>query len=399
MADSMRIDGFGVPPKTGAIAACLILGSIALLMLGLQPLLLGSLAEAGRLDVAEVGYAATSELLAIGIVSALAGMLLKPHRLRLMSIAACLVLAAANFGTIYVDGMGIVLLRAVAGSASGLLVWVAVNLITRGQSPERLSGIFVTLQTLMQFALAATLPVTLLPIYGANVGLFALGSFSVLAIACTFFIPDRFEPLPKTEETTSTALPISGIVALLVVFLYLAAIVGLWVYIERVGVLAGVSPQTAGLAVAVALAAQVVGGFAATALAGRVNAVFAFIACGLANIALVGVFALQPGATVYLLSVAAFGFIWLFALPFQVPLLIEADPSRRSAMLMAGAQLLGCSAGPMLTSAVATDHDMSGVLDVTAVVFVLAVAIAFTLHLRFARAHHAASVIIVEPAD
>lgn len=399
MTDSMRIDGFGAPPTTGAVAACLILGSIALLMLGLQPLLLGALAEAGRLNVAEVGYAATSELLAIGIVSALAGILLKPHRLRLLSIAACLVLAAANFGTIYVDGMGIVLLRAVAGSASGLLVWVAVNLITRGQSPERLSGIFVTLQTLMQFVLAAALPVTLLPIYGVNVGLFTLGALSVLAIACTFFIPDRFEPLPKADDTPGAALPISGIVALLVVFLYLAAIVGLWVYIERVGVLAGVSAQTAGLAVAVALAAQVVGGFSATALAGRVNAVFAFIACGLANIALVGVFAMQPGAAIYLLCVAAFGFLWLFALPFQVPLLIEADPSRRSAMLMAGAQLLGCSAGPMLTSAVATDHDMSGVLDVTAVVLALAVAIAFILHLRFARAHHAASVIIVEPAD
>jgi hypothetical protein len=59
-----------------------------------------------------------------------------------------------------------------------------------------------------------------------------------------------------------------------------------------------------------------------------------------------------PGAA------GVFGFVWLFASPYLTPLAIEADPSRRAALLGPGASLLGCGAGPLLASFVVTGADV-----------------------------------------
>jgi DHA1 family inner membrane transport protein len=68
------------------------------------------------------------------------------------------------------------------------------------------------------------------------------------------------------------------------------------------------------------------------------------------------------GQVPYMLGVIAFGFLWLFAMPFQTRLLILIDPTRRSAMLLSAAQLVGCAAGPLVTSAFATDARLNGAL-------------------------------------
>ncbi|MGJ3626873.1 hypothetical protein AB5I41_08240 [Sphingomonas sp. MMS24-JH45] len=58
---------------------------------------------------------------------------------------------------------------------------------------------------------------------------------------------------------------------------------------------------------------------------------------------------LSAGASVA--ATALFGFLWLFALPFQAPLVIAADPTRRAALLIGGAQLAGSSVGPIMAGA------------------------------------------------
>jgi zinc transporter ZupT len=50
-------------------------------------------------------------------------------------------------------------------------------------------------------------------------------------------------------------------------------------------------------------------------------------------------------------------------------LLIQVDPTRRAAMLTAGAQLLGGSAGPILTGFFASETNVAPVLPAAAVLF------------------------------
>ena len=87
-----------------------------------------------------------------------------------------------------------------------------------------------------------------------------------------------------------------------------------------------------------------------------------------------------------LLATGLFGFFWLFFMPFLAPMTIEADPTRRAAMLLGGAQLLGGSLGPLLASAMVSDTDARGALAFGAGSLTLALVLAIGLHLRHARA-------------
>ncbi len=162
----------------------------------------------------------------------------------------------------------------------------------------------------------------------------------------------------------------------------MAFIVGVWVYAEPLSRQAGHAPTVAGVAVSVSLACQVLGGATATLLAGRLRWFPTLMFCAIANVGCLLAFATLPGESLYLLTSGVFGFFWLFSLPFMVPMAIAADPTRRAAVLVGGAELAGGSLGPLFASFVVSDADVRGALGFGAVALAVTVAIAFALRRR-----------------
>ena len=70
------------------IAAALAVGSIGLLMLGAQPVVLGELVERKVISLEGVGIVAMGEIIAIGVGVALGDALLATTRMRLVAIVA-----------------------------------------------------------------------------------------------------------------------------------------------------------------------------------------------------------------------------------------------------------------------------------------------------------------------
>jgi len=347
-------------------------GVTALLIAGLQPVILGGLEREGRLTSSQIGLAATVELLALGLACGLAAAFLKPDRVRLKMTAVCLAHAAAMFATAWTSGAGVIALRGVAGAFAGLMLWMAISMISRAGRPERASGVFVVAQTLAQLVLAAALPATVVPQFGINGALTVLAAISVLTAVAAALGPDRFVPLPKPERGHARLGP-RPLASLLAAFLFLAFIVALWVYLEPLAALSGLTPRQAGLAVAVALGMQVLGGAAATAVGRRWRPAAVLIAVGAMNAAILAVLWGGPDPALFMGAVAVFGFLWLFALPFQTLLLIQADPTRRAAMQLGTAQLLGSSFGPLAASMVVGDGDVRRAIALSAVLLLAAV--------------------------
>jgi DHA1 family inner membrane transport protein len=357
-------------------------GSMGLMMLGLQPLVLGALATEHRLTEDQIGLAATAEWLALGLTTGLLASLLTPARLKSINAAACLVLAGANIGGMYASGLGFVASRFCAGMAGGVLVWIAIALITRAARPDRFSGIFLVGQTLAQAGLAAILPATLMLRYGANGGLASLAALGVLCIGLSAWLPSRLAALPAPAEGHG-ALPLPGLVGLAAVFFTMAGVVGFWIFAEQLGTGAHIGATITGYAVAGALAAQVAGGSAATWLSGKLPTVPTLALAGAVNIGVA--LALSGGAfpaAVYVTAIVLFGFMWLFAMPFQTRLLIDADPSRRAAMLLSAAQLLGSSAGPIVTSQFATSTSLAGAMRADTGLFAAGIVLVISLYRR-----------------
>lgn len=366
----------GPRPAALQIAAAMAVGVCGVMIAGLQPLLLGGLAADGRLTATEIGHAATAELLAMGLTAGLAGAWLKPHRLPLIGAGAALVLAAIDFATMQAGGGALIALRGLAGVPSGVLVWITIALIARSPTPERWSGIFLALQTLLQGLWAAGLTAA-----GAD----ADSGFGSLAVLCgvtalaALALPRAYAPLAKGVEEAGLP-PARGWLALAGCFLFLAFTISVWVYAEPLSRQAGHGPEVIGTAVSLSLGCQVLGGLTATVLAGRIGWFPALMGSGLAFFAVLAGLSQLPGPGAFLALQGLFGFLWLFALPFVVPMTIEADPKRRAAVLIGGAQLIGGGLGPLAAAEMVGEADARGVLIFGAVCLALALAIAAVLH-------------------
>jgi hypothetical protein len=204
-----------------------------------------------------------------------------------------------------------------------------------------------------------------------------------LNAAVALLLPPALAPLPRAA--TGTLPNARGWTALAVSFLLLGATSAAWVYLERFSAQSNHDAAVAGQAVSLSLAFQVAGGLAATLLAGRISWFGVLVGCAIADLAIFAGFATLPSAALFLALAAAMGFIWLFALPFLVPMTIEADPTRRAALLIGGAQLVGGSLGPLFASLLVSESDARGALHFSLSFVALAAVVLITLHLTRAR--------------
>jgi hypothetical protein len=368
----------GARPSNTQIFALMFCGVVGLMIPGLQPLLLGALAEEGRVSASQLGVVATAELLAMGLTAGLAGSLLKASRLKLIAIIALTLLAALDAITPFARGGMVMLVRAAAGVPSGVLVWIAIAFIARTPTPERWAGAYVTAQTLGQFLMAALATTFIAPRFGADGGFVALAVLCLASVPAALMLPHELAPLPAAA---TAGLPNArGWVALSASFLFLAASSGVWVYVEQLSHQARHGAAVAGQAVSLSLALQVAGGITATLLAGRIRWLWALMGCGLADLAIFAGFASMPEPLPFIALTGGLGFAWLLATPFLVPMTIEADPTRRAALLIGGAQLIGGSLGPLFASFFVIDADARGALAFASAGVMAAGAIVLGLH-------------------
>jgi len=341
------------------IVAALTIGSAALLMPGLQPMLLGELVAQKRISLAGVGLVAMGEIVALGLGVILGNSLLSPRRLSKTAVIAALLAALFDLLTMRLDGdTAFAVVRALCGLSEGVLVWVTTCVILRSAAPARLAGIYLVVQTLAQAAVAAVLAWTVIPRAGWPGGFAALAGLSA---ASSILAPALRPRMPELVAAESGRPPLSAaaIFTFLVVFAQMSAIGSLWAYLDPLGRGAGLDGESVRMLVSVVLLLQVAGGSAGAIVVRRANAVPVLTAASLlqATIAF-SVYALAgPAVMRFAVSCAVFGFVWLFLMPFQVRLALDADPAGRVAMWVPALQLLGVAFGPLLASFFAAGED------------------------------------------
>ncbi|VVT14374.1 conserved membrane hypothetical protein [Sphingomonas sp. EC-HK361] len=350
--------GFTVAQRIAVLAV----GVVGVLIPGLQPQLLGALAAEGRVSESLLGHVATAELLAMGIAAGGAGFVLPITRLRATAAAVILLVAALDALTPGISGAALVAIRAVVGLGEGVLIWLAIGLIVRAAEPARWSGVYLAIQTLAQFAVATLLGLYVIPAAGSAGGFQALGIATVLGLIAVPWLPRRYAPLVRDDAANAAPIPARGFMALAGVLVYLAFVVAVWVYVEPLARERAIPAGTIAVIAPLSLAMQVVGAGAATMLAGHVPALPTLVAVGAVNLLLLFVIGTPPSAGAFLAATSVFGFLWLFAMPFQVPAVIAADPSRRAAALIGGAQLVGSSLGPFTAALLIGDGATGAVL-------------------------------------
>jgi DHA1 family inner membrane transport protein len=351
------------PIPASQVVAALAIGTIAVLMVGIQPIVLGELVDAHQVTLEGVGIVAMAEIILLGLGVVLGDALLPVGQLRFITIAAALAAAGLDGLTLQATGDGaMTAVRAAAGLAEGVLVWGTTGVIVRTANPARVGGIFFVLKTLAQALVGLLLANAIIPRWGWQGGFMVLG---VLALSCcllSFAQPARLAALapPAVSGFRWSARTVQP---LAVAFLQLATLGSFWAYLEPLGKDAGFDARGAQTLIAAVLATQVVAGSVATAAVRRLPVVPTLVACSLALAAVTAtVHQLPAGHTRdFALACLVFGFVWLFMLPFQIGLAFRADASGRLASLVPAAQLLGSAFGPLMASFIVEGENASAV--------------------------------------
>jgi len=357
------------------VAAALAVGTIGVLMVGIQPILLGELVEAKKVSLEGVGIVAMAEIVTLGLGVVLGDALLPWSRLRLITIVAALLAASLDLLTLLAAGDGaMTAVRAAAGLPEGILIWGATGVVVRTANPSRIAGIFFVAQTLAQAALGALLANLIIPHAGWQGGFVTLGALALLPCLLAFRQPARLAPLaPSTVSgfrwSMATLLPLA------VVFLQLAMLGSFWAYLEPMGKAAGFDARAAQTLIAGVLAMQVVGGTVASLVVRRLAVVPTLVACSVVLAAVMTTIHQLPGGSMlnFALGCALFGFVWLFMLPFHIGLAFRADASGRLAGLVPAAQLLGSAFGP-LTASFIVDGENAAAVPLLSAAFAIAAA-------------------------
>lgn len=350
-----------VPPRR-SLAAPIALGCAALLIFGVQPALLSGLVTDGRVSEAAAGMIVTAELLSMACGSALGPALLRLTSARPLIFAACLLLALGNAMTAVPDGLWLIMAaRAICGLVEGLIVAVPATAIANAEQPERASALFLIAQALSQIAAVALLPGARFGGTAADGAVFVMGATAIAVAAAAWMLPAALRPAPPRaggERLGGTSL--AGLTASAG---YLGAIIVVWSYF---GIWLQAAPATAALesyALGISLAFQLAGATAAAAIGGKISNRKIILGAAAGEILLIVFLVMAPGQpNAALIFSALFGFLWQFGSPAFVGLLIEIDPSRRAALFIPPAQLLGAAMLPLLAAAIVGRFGVSGAM-------------------------------------
>jgi MFS family permease len=320
------------------------------MMTGIQPVLLGGLAEEGRLSEANLGRVAWVEVAALALAAAIGPRLLRFGSARRTIAAACLALALAN-AVVYVshDTAALILSRIFAGLMEGLLLATANIAITRGRHPERLSALFLMVSAIPQVAASYLLPATVMPRFGADSGFGILCVLSVVGIAVAFLLGNEIQDAPPRKPAAQVWTP-AVLIGLCAVILQNAANGAGWEYQARIGENLRFPGSVVGTAIAADLIFQIIGTFAVAWIAWRLPFRTVLLASCFIQAGILIVMGMVHTPFAYIAICALFGMMWLGVNPFQVSLLIDLDKTRQVALLLASLQLMGFSTGPLICS-------------------------------------------------
>jgi DHA1 family inner membrane transport protein len=355
-----------VPSRRQTISA-LTLGSVALLIPGLQPLLLGELVARQRITLTGVGVVAMGEIITLGLGVIVGNALLSAARLPAVTLITAALLSLLDLLTMQLNGDApFVAIRAFAGLLEGILVWVTTSVIVRTPAPDRLAALFLASQTLAQAAVAALLASVVIPRSGWPAGFAVLAVLSAALIILAPALRPGLQPLRSQDSTPPLRSPATWL-TFAVVLAQMSSIGALWAYLDPLGRNVGLTGSQVGVLISTVLLIQVAGGSTAAGVVRRLPAPAILLATSLLLAGVTATVHTQPSALFFCALCGLFGFVWLFRMPFQVRLAFSADPTGRVAVLVPALQLLGSAFGPLLASLLfVTDDDARSVPLVSA---------------------------------
>jgi DHA1 family inner membrane transport protein len=344
-------DPFVVQDGTAAIASAMWIGTAALMVLGIQPILLAALIAEHRITDMLLGRLATAEVLAIAAGSVFGTAFFRTGGMRAKAAFLSGLLARVNVGSCYASSAtALLVLRGAAGAIEGVLLGCTVVILTRTRSPDRINGVFLAAQTIPQALAALILPIYLIPRWGSSASFVILAGLALIGVGLTPLLPRLAAPAAKKLSGPRWNWTGEVVCVMAATTLQTAGIGAAMEYLAQIATLHGFSQQMVGLATSGNLIFQVAGAFIVVGIAWRIRSAPALLTGVALQASMALLFPFMPTGAWYVALACAFGVFLLALGPFQVAWLIRIEPTRRVALLITPITLVGWSIGPFIAS-------------------------------------------------
>ncbi|GAA5047959.1 hypothetical protein GCM10023208_04770 [Erythrobacter westpacificensis] len=345
-----------VTPGAGGItvadsATALIYGLAGVTILTIQPLVFGPLVGAGILTESGLALLAASEMALLALTSAMLPGWLSNGHLRTKMVGLALLMVGANFLSVSVMETDLLLpVRAVCGFAEGGILAGAATILLSAENPERMNALFLAVSNSVTAVIAFLVPTWLLVNYGLTASFYLMAAIGIVGLLAV--LPLRFVPGPMEMPGRNWRIwPAATFAVLAGVVFQNAAVMAGWTFLESTARREGFDPGVLGLSASLGVLAQVAGAACVAMFAFRLPAGRALILASLAISA--SVFWLgHPGAPLsFIAANVVMGFFWLASLPMSIKIMLEIERRREAIYLVAAAQMIGMSLGPLIASA------------------------------------------------
>lgn len=345
------------PMQTGA---SIIIGSFAILIFGVQPLLYTAFVGEGLIEPERLGLLSAAEVIAIAVGSGAAIPALRHASVTAIAALAILLVTAANYLQAQNGGADTLFIyRMFAGLGSGFLVGIAGAVIAATKRVGQWAAAFLLTQATTQyfhlqwFALFVPTPTS------ADL-LVSLAILSIAMIGGIPFLPMQLGKGVAIEVGDRQLRPdVAAIRWLAVMFLFVGGVLTVWAY-------AGVwleSEQVNAAATAAilssSLAGQAAGAFAACLIPSSKYDRRRLLGTTLLLLLSAGAWLAWPDSG---LAATCFGFFWLSSVPVLSSILSDADPRRTALPFAPAAQLAGIATIPTAAGFLFAARDVELVL-------------------------------------
>lgn len=349
-----------------------------------KPLIVGALIDDYHFSPAQSGFVAGIEMAGIGfssfIVAAFGGAW---NRRRVILIGATLGILG-SLGPILSEAyMPILLCRLMAGIGCGLIAAVVLAVIGTTRDPDRTFGLYY----MFSYASAALLmPLGVWTMIRFHVvgGYILMTLLLCIAYVTAHRIPATYSGL--REDGGKHTLPpfplMSGLLSLGLSLIFWIGFGGIWAFVERLGVTAGLEHAAIGGVLSLSQVAAFGGAMTASLLHlrfGRTPLLAASIGFAILGVVMVG---WASSISVFTIGVLIFGFIWPLFLAYLGGTMALLDPAGRIIAMSVASQTVGMAIGPALAGVLAGMFGYVAIAIMAIVCFTLTLALVPPLMLK-----------------
>lgn len=305
----------------------------------------------------EVNRVASADLLGLFLGSVAVSFLIRRMDRRMLIYSGIFIAIAANAVCIYFRSYEYTLaLRLLAGFGAGLYTAVAVAGLGANSKPREAFN-----WMLLAFAMSQFIELQLIPHMSmTGIYLFFIATYAV-TLPFVRLMPSHelledespgdeapaAEQNGEQEEHRPTVLAWVGILAIVIAYINIGAY---WSNIELAAEAGGLDGAWAGQVISWCVLLSFVGCFAAMYALRHFDYDRPILVTFMLMVVAVGLLAVEVSAAIFVFSVALFNFLWIFIDVYQMGGVSVADRSGSAAAFIPGAQGLGQTLGPFISS-------------------------------------------------